>query len=370
MATPDPFQQAFHKAKADFLNGLAGSKTNIQQDILSTTNIDQVYDTIDKLQLDHAKRGRNRNIARIQPFLEGLQSYTQAIEVFIQVKPEVLALIWGPIKLLLLWTTNTKQALDAVLNTAATIGELLPKFQRVKEIFCDDDRLKSILGLFYVDVLDFYSVSLDFFSKSRFEVFFESLWPRCRERIRVVEGFLDRHAQLLRDEVTFEHIRLEHQGRADALASFQKIQKVQLRQSFGILQTAISPRLYHDKQDWLRSRACRDTAEWLTKEDDFKKWLDISVSPEKKILWLQGIPGAGKTPSKESSNQSNLDNREYFPRELDHRQSQRNEPHATVRVLQPSLRRHQGHLRHSFPLVPTSIGRRKSPSLSDGVKPT
>ena len=43
-----------------------------------------------------------RNINRIRPFVNSLQQYTGVIEVFVNVKPDFLALIWGPIKLCLL----------------------------------------------------------------------------------------------------------------------------------------------------------------------------------------------------------------------------------------------------------------------------
>ena len=43
-----------------------------------------------------------RNISKIRPFVNSLQQYTGVIEVFVSVKPDFLALIWGPIKLCLL----------------------------------------------------------------------------------------------------------------------------------------------------------------------------------------------------------------------------------------------------------------------------
>ena len=43
-----------------------------------------------------------RNINQIRPFVNSLQQYTGVIEVFVNVKPDFLALIWGPIKLCLL----------------------------------------------------------------------------------------------------------------------------------------------------------------------------------------------------------------------------------------------------------------------------
>ena len=124
------------------------------------------------------------------------------------------------------------------------------------------------------------------------EIVFESMWPKCKDKIKVVEANIERHGQLLREEVTFEHIRLENEHRAKSLKAFQKAEDDQLRQKFQALEMSVRPRLYDDKLDWLRSRTCQGTAKWLAKEDAFTTWLDTSKQSSK-ILWLQGIPGAG-----------------------------------------------------------------------------
>ena len=162
----------FEAAKRDFLHDLKNSSrssrdANLHREILATaTNIDQVYQAVEKLQDDQFKNGHMRNVARIGPFLQILESYASSIEVFVSAKPEILALIWGPIKLLLLWTSNVKNAFEAIMDTVAKIGQLLPQFNRVREVIRDDDRIKGILGLFYRDILDVYSVALKFFGQS------------------------------------------------------------------------------------------------------------------------------------------------------------------------------------------------------------
>jgi len=35
-----------------------------------------------------------RNLRRIEPFITGISQYAKVIEVFVQVKPEILGLIW------------------------------------------------------------------------------------------------------------------------------------------------------------------------------------------------------------------------------------------------------------------------------------
>jgi len=49
----------------------------------------------------------------------------QVIDTFVQAKSDILALIWGPIKLLLQISKNLTQSFDAIVNTMANIGEKL-----------------------------------------------------------------------------------------------------------------------------------------------------------------------------------------------------------------------------------------------------
>jgi hypothetical protein len=146
----------------EFENGL--DNRALFQDILSVNTIDQVYDAMENLQAEQRKQGRLRYLARAEPFLRCLQSYASVIDVFVQAKPEILSLIWGPIRLLLLWSSETKKSFDAILNITEKLGVLLPQFQEVVRLFSDKDRITATLGLFFRDMLDFYLIALKFFS--------------------------------------------------------------------------------------------------------------------------------------------------------------------------------------------------------------
>ena len=164
MATSyDPIQVTFRSVIHDFKDKLQDDK--LYSEILKTTSIDEVYDVTDKLQKEQAKTGHLRDLAKIGPYLERLREYFDVIDTFVQVKPDVLALIWGPIKLLVQWTSILKQSFDAIINTTAEIGELLPEFKEVVQLFNHNLQLKDVLALFFQDILDFYLVALKFFSK-------------------------------------------------------------------------------------------------------------------------------------------------------------------------------------------------------------
>ncbi|KAI5867325.1 NACHT domain protein [Durotheca rogersii] len=288
----DPIQAVFQDVMRDFRAELDDEQ--VYRDILQTTTIDQVHDAAENIQKEQAKSGHLRHLSKISPYLDRLAEYATVVEIFVQAKPDVLALIWGPIKLLLQWTSALRTSYDAIVNTMAEIGELLPEFKRALTIFNQNSVLKDVMALFFRDLLDFYLVALRFFKLPRWKYLFESLWPRHRDRIKVVMGHVQNHARLMRIEVGLEHIQQEHEARRRALEHFEKDEKFRRTQEFHCIKTDIAPQSYDDKLDGLRARICQGTGHWLLQEEAYKKWLETAAEPPR-TLWLQGIPGAGKT---------------------------------------------------------------------------
>lgn len=158
-------QEAFERAKREFQGGL--KNPTLFAEIQKTTCIEEVYDAAEKIQEEQAKRGRLRHLRRIDPYLERLRQYSEVIETFVQAKSDILALIWGPIRLLLQISKNLTQSFDAIVNTMANIGEKLPLFQEYTQLFSSSNRINDVLCLFFKDILDFYLTALNFFSVKR-----------------------------------------------------------------------------------------------------------------------------------------------------------------------------------------------------------
>lgn len=56
--------------------------------------VDDLRDAIEEIQNDQAQRHGLRNLNKIKHFLHGLEQYAGVLEVFVQVKPDILGLIW------------------------------------------------------------------------------------------------------------------------------------------------------------------------------------------------------------------------------------------------------------------------------------
>lgn len=129
-------------------------------------------------------------------------------------------------------------------------------------------------------------------SCSDLKVIFESMWPKQREKINIVRAQIQRHTLLLRREVGLEHIQEAHNAQLQAMEHYEKTEKSFRRQEYHSIRISISPKTYEDILDSFQVRVCRGTGQWLLKDTTFIKWLDKSDTTVK-VLWLQGIPGAG-----------------------------------------------------------------------------
>ena len=82
-------QDLFDTAKSDFVRDLKEP-----YDFSSYSSINDIYQATDELQRKQSKTRTLRNLSRIKPYLDGLTQYSNIIELFCQVKPDVLCLIW------------------------------------------------------------------------------------------------------------------------------------------------------------------------------------------------------------------------------------------------------------------------------------
>ncbi|GLA01286.1 hypothetical protein AnigIFM60653_011535 [Aspergillus niger] len=291
MALNDPALEIFYQAQQSFRNHL--NDPGLYNEILSSNSIDEVYNLTAKLQEEAAGKAGLRNLARIRPFLERLSSYSAVIEVLLQVKPE-LALIWGPIKLLLQMSSELTSAFDRVADTMVKVGYALPQFAMVLSVFEWSDAIRAAMALFYGDLLEFYRVNLDFFRKRRWKQMFEAIWPSYQKKLDVVVSNIELHATLVRNEVTLLDVSEAQKARVRSLEQFAEIQTLHSRQRFTGLKGQVAPISFDERLDWISNRSVPGCAKWLFRDNAFSEWFDVSAQAPQ-YLWLQGMPGAGKT---------------------------------------------------------------------------
>jgi hypothetical protein len=125
------------------------------------------------------------------------------------------------------------------------------------------------------------------------KLMFDAIWPRHKAKIDIVVSSIERTCLLMTDEVRLEHISEAYKARTADVHNWEKTFKFQEQQNFNTVENCISPKLYDDELDRLRRSICERTGSWLKREQVLKRWLDLS-DRSTRLVWLQGIPGAGR----------------------------------------------------------------------------
>ncbi|KAF8538870.1 hypothetical protein BDD12DRAFT_926090 [Trichophaea hybrida] len=285
-----PFQDAMNKA----WDGLTEKE---KAKFLMLRTIGDVYAETDRIQHEQGKKGLLRNLKQIDPYLLWLKQYSGVIEVFVQVNPQILALIWvGPIKILLQIASSYIEIYDQLLEVFSRIGRCLPQFQLIENMFRENDQVNNVLSLFYKEIIEFHMEAVRFFRISGLRAFFSFLWPRFQEKFSVILGNIESHKLLIDRQITLAYIQDAYAARDKALAEYDKIRIFQEQQQLESLERFLDPPLYDEELETLRGKCCLNTGDWLFKDLKYQRWEDGNwIDLAHRILWISGIPGAGKT---------------------------------------------------------------------------
>ncbi|KAI9684612.1 MAG: hypothetical protein M1822_005700 [Bathelium mastoideum] len=279
--------EAFNAARQEFLRDLPDSE---KIKFSTFQSAEDVYDATDRIQREQGTSQSLRNLRKIQPYLGCLSHYASVIETFVQVKPEILALIWSGVQI----SSTYVKSYDKILDCMSQLGESLPHFENYAQLFEKNATIKHVLCLFYRDILDFHATVIHFFGKKKWRIFFESIWPRYAGKIAVIRQNMERHRLLLDSEVTLAHISESHTARLQALKAYEEAYEFQQRQDFASTKSSLHPELYDQELERISEGCISRTGRWLTNNFAFQAWSDPQDVAHR-VLWIEGIPGAGKT---------------------------------------------------------------------------
>ncbi|KAK6835055.1 NACHT domain protein [Apiospora arundinis] len=265
-----------------------------QIDLDTAQSINDIYEETARIQASQTRTKTLRASSRLKPYLNFLAQYESTIEVFIQVKPDILALIWGPLKLILRFANNLTKAFDKTLEVLGNAGQILPDLHAWASTFPDNPRVRKVLCLFYQDILDLHLAFLNLFGRKKWNRFFEAFWPRTTDLLTQIQGRMKKHKSLLTEEVTLENIIQARNARQHENEQYRRVREYEDRQLFHGLLANLEINLYDSQIETLRRPSLAPLDGWLLDNEVFTRW---SYTPDKKSssLWLQGIPGAGKT---------------------------------------------------------------------------
>ncbi|KAM3073582.1 hypothetical protein ACMFMG_004530 [Clarireedia jacksonii] len=97
---------------------------------------ENIYYKSSNIQRADAENSKTRKVLRsLQPLVDTIEDYGKAMDTFSNVAPLSLGPIWGCIRVVLALASNYGRFYNAIINTLARIGDILPNLRQYQNIF-------------------------------------------------------------------------------------------------------------------------------------------------------------------------------------------------------------------------------------------
>ncbi|KAI2628485.1 hypothetical protein GGR54DRAFT_587349 [Hypoxylon sp. NC1633] len=286
--------QCEFRAALDQFKRTAGL-TQTEEAEFQMTNLEDLRDCIRNIQQDQEQKKGMMYMKRLDPFLKTMEEYGKVLDVFVNTS-EIVAFVWGPMKFILIIARTFSDALHSILDAYQDIGEQIPLLRGYQQFFASNAHMKDVLVLIYKDILEFHREAIRHFKQRLWKQLFQATWRGFTVKIRHLTDNMKRHRHLIESHATLVQFEEIQKLRDSAKLEFEAYQRAERdRRRLRVIQW-LSPFSAGSLQEQYRDTRsiCKDAGHWLVHDARFQRWFSPSgcLSP---LLWINGIPGAGKT---------------------------------------------------------------------------
>ena len=125
--------------------------------------------------------------------------------------------------------------------------------------------------------------------------FFNATWKDFQESAKPILNDIARHHELIERKANLVQIQESRDARLQSQTSFAALEREQnLAKTLAVVNWLSAADTALDQEDFAGKRQYSpDSGRWILQEPKVRDWLDPADSSVP-ILWLNGIPGAGK----------------------------------------------------------------------------
>ena len=186
-------------------------------------------------------------------------------------------------------------ALEKILQAFSDLANALPHLDRLQALFREDTHVNHALALVYSDITEFIQQSYKIFRRKAWHVLFTVSWGLFEKRLSKIIERLSLHRDLLDKEAAAAHYlemrKFKDKCQAEEDAFEARTCNMMTRDVLGWLSAG------EDRQeeridrisDVCQSEAC----DWVLEDPQVRLWIQDDCGDA--ILWMTGIPGAGKS---------------------------------------------------------------------------
>ncbi|KAK8053544.1 hypothetical protein PG996_012845 [Apiospora saccharicola] len=243
---------------------------------------------IEQLQKDQYSRRLGQNLARVKPFVEAMSQFGKVIEVYSNVS-EIVAFVWT--------AGAFAKAFHELLDMYEKLGESIPMVLQFEELFKDDANMRKVLSIMWKDILEFHRQALKYFQQPMLRQIFQATWDTYKSRFSPLIENIRGHGNLIQTQAVISQIQDFRRDQDLRNAEFNKIRESQEAQRLTDLKAWLSPpNVDNDQYELCKIwKKYPGSGQWLLQNQHLKNWLDPLFPTIPPLLWINGMPGAGKT---------------------------------------------------------------------------
>ena len=190
---------------------------------------------------------------------------------------------------------NYSNVMEKILQAFADIADVLPRLDRLKATFPTDSNFNQVIGLIYSDIIEFHQRAYKFFRRKAWHVWFAFDWGLFERRFGLILQKLARHSELLDREAAAAHFSEMKQFREKRQLeedTFERERHYRMaRDVFEWLSAAQDEQEEHLHR--ISDKRQPETCNWVLKDPQMQPWIEDDGGEA--VLWMTGIPGAGKS---------------------------------------------------------------------------
>jgi hypothetical protein len=157
--------------------------------------------------------------------------------------------------------------------------------------------MARVLSLMYEDILNFHRRALFFFQKTKWRQIFDATWKSYKMEFTSLIDVMSRHQGLIESQANLSQIRDFQDFRRETGKRFQaQVEHENFTKLHALYSWLRHTDIETDQHNYSVLRAkYPGTGRWLLDNTTFMEWFNLQYPTIPPLLWICGMPGAGKT---------------------------------------------------------------------------
>ncbi|KAL4879458.1 hypothetical protein BJY04DRAFT_220054 [Aspergillus karnatakaensis] len=268
-----------------------------EADIRGTTYVD-IQEAIGELQAFQEQKENQLYMGRTKPFLLSMQQLGDVAEHLGMVLggSDLMNYVWGSMRYILRVLSELPDIFNKILTTYQEIGDAMPQLLEYETVFDSQSHLREVLVMIFQDILAFHADIIEQLNQRQWKRIFVFWWAGSARRINNTREKTARNKRLLENPVSIAKFESIHHDYMTSMHANDREMERHIKESKDAVLEWLSPYDCESEQGKLRKTrsVCKDPGRWFLESAKYKKWVG-GGDHQSSLLWLSGIPGAGKT---------------------------------------------------------------------------